>query len=156
MKRVFKTIFFLALFASLPLGWAYALDWPPSDGKPLSEIAAMVEKREGGAIFEAEFDDGLWEIKIRDGDRFQKLYIAPGSGEEIRRRRVKPDEPPPAGAMVLSALIRPVEALNLGVITEAEFDDGLWEVKIYAEREKIKLYIDPFSGKIVRQKKKSR
>ena len=155
-NRIKLLIVSLAALMSVWGRAAFALDWPPGDGKPLSEIVAMVERLEAGRIYEAEFDDGLWEVKIRKGNQFQKIYFAPRSGEEVRRKRVKPDETPPSGAMALSAIIRSVEAQNLGVITEAEFEDDFWEVKIYSKREKIKLYINPLSGETVRQKRKAR
>ncbi len=157
MKRIIKVVLLCLMFiAHCQWSLAFALDWPPGDGKPLSEIVAMVERLETGRIYEAEFDDGLWEVKIRKGNQFQKIYFAPRSGEEVRRKRVKPDETPPSGAMALSAIIRSVEAQSLGVITEAEFEDDFWEVKIYSKREKIKLYINPLSGETVRQKRKAR
>jgi hypothetical protein len=53
---------------------------------------------------------------------------------------------PPTDSKPLSAIILSVEAQNLGVITEVEFDDGLWEVTVRKGRVSLQLYLDPRSG----------
>ncbi|MDY0111271.1 MAG: PepSY domain-containing protein [Candidatus Krumholzibacteria bacterium] len=129
---------------------AWAGDLPPTDSKPLSEILLSVEQQRLGVFSEAEFDDGLWELKVCDSGACQKLYIAPRSGDEIRRRRVDLDETPPANAKPISVIVQSVEALGLGVITEVEFDDGFWEIDIHKDRRKTKLIVDPITGETKR------
>lgn len=52
-------------------------------------------------------------------------------------------ELPPADGKPLSAIIKTVEDLGLGVIRGAEFDDGLWEVAVCKGRDCLDLYLDP-------------
>ncbi len=146
--------------ASLLLAWpliccscrlpAGAGDVPPADSKPLSEILRLVEQQKLGGFSEANFDDGLWQLKICKAGACQNLYIAPRSGDEIRRRGVDSDETPSKNAKSLSGIIQSVEDRGLGAITEVEFDDGFWEVDIRENGRKIKLINDPITGDIKR------
>ena len=119
-----------------PLSVAEAGDFPSPGSKPLSAILKSVEEQRLGVITKAEFDDGLWEVKICDVGPCQKLYIDPRSGEEKRRRKTDSDELPPANAMVLSTIIQSLEASALWIITEVKFDDGFWEVELGRGRPK--------------------
>ncbi|MDG6025918.1 MAG: PepSY domain-containing protein [Candidatus Brocadia sp.] len=62
------------------------------------------------------------------------------------------DEKPPRGSKPLSVIIKSVEEQELGSISECEFDDGRWEVKVCAIDGCKKLYINPKSGKEMRRK----
>ncbi len=138
----------LLVFALLlaPLSVAGAGDFPSPGSKPLSAILKSVEEQRLGVITEAEFDDGLWEVKICDAGACQKLDIDPRSGEEKRRRKTDSDEIPPANAMLLSTIVESVEARGVWIITAVEFDDGFWEVELRKDGRKIKLAIDPGTG----------
>jgi hypothetical protein len=61
-------------------------------------------------------------------------------------------ELPPPGSKPLSAILKSVEGLELGVITRSEFDDGWWEVKVCKGPACHKLYIDPRSGEEKRRR----
>lgn len=137
---------FCLSLAPVSPGWAG--DVPPEGGKPLSEILESVEGQKLGVFSEAEFDDGLWELKVCEASACWKLYIAPKSGDEIRRRKADSDEIPPTDARPLSAIIRSVEARGSGTITEVEFDDGVWEVDLRRDGKKTRLIIDPVTGEI--------
>jgi Peptidase propeptide and YPEB domain len=54
---------------------------------------------------------------------------------------------PPMGSKPLSIILRSVEEQKLGVIREAEFDHGLWEVDVCDAGACQELSIDPMSGK---------
>jgi hypothetical protein len=129
-----------------PLSVTVAGDLPSPGSRPLSAILKSVEEQRLGAITEAEFEDDLWEVKICDVGACHKLYIDARSGEEKRRRRAFPAEIPPANAMLLSTIVESVEARELGVITEVDFDDGFWEVVLRKDGRKTKLAIDPRNG----------
>jgi hypothetical protein len=60
---------------------------------------------------------------------------------------------PPPGSRPLSSILSAVEAQKLGSISEAEFDDGRWEVKVCQAGACQKLYIDPRTGKETRRRK---
>jgi hypothetical protein len=144
-KRIQPILLVVGLFLA-PLSVAWAGEVPPPGSKPLSEVLESVEKQKLGLIMEAEFDDGLWEVKVCDAGACRKLYIAPKSGEEKRRRQTDSDEMPPVNAMPLSTIIKSVEARGLGIITEVEFDDGFWEVELRKDGRKSDLTIDPRTG----------
>jgi hypothetical protein len=137
---------FCLSLAPVSPGWAG--DVPPEGAKPLSEILESVEGQKLGVFSEAEFDDGLWELKVCEANGCRKLYIAPKSGDEIRRRKADSDEIPPANARPLSMIIRSVEAQGSEAVTEIEFVDGFWEVDLRGEGKKTKLIIDPMTGEI--------
>lgn len=61
---------------------ALAGDMPPKNSKPVSEIAASIEKQ-GYTIEEIEFDDGKWEVKAYKNDQKHKLKVDPVSGEIV-------------------------------------------------------------------------
>lgn len=126
---------------------AMADEMPPPGSKPLSAVLKSVEKDKSGLVTEAEFDDQRWEIKICRAGDCQKLYIDPVTGTESRRRKTAPDDDlPPADAVPLSAVVQSIEDRNLGVVTEAEFDDGLWEIKVRKNGRKTKFHIEPTTG----------
>lgn len=144
--KLIQNLLFALAVASGPLSVIHAGELPPPGGKPLSTIIRSVEAQSLGNISEAEFDDGLWEVKVCNSGACQKLYMAAETGEEKRRRKADSDEVPPAGAKPLSAVIESIEASGRGTITEIEFDDGYWKTQLRHGGEKIKLKIDPMTG----------
>lgn len=94
---------------------------------PLSEILAAVP----GDIGEAEFDDGRWEVKACDGTRCDKRYIDPVTGREQHRKSLRRTDVPAAGSTPTALeLAKRLEAADVGVISEIEFEHGRWEVKL--------------------------
>lgn len=144
-KGVTSIILMFGLF-HFPLTAALAGEIPPPGSKPLSLILKSVEERKLGSIAEAEFDDGLWEAKVCGAAGCQKLYLDPRTGDEKRRRKTDSDEIPPADSMPISTIIQSIEARGMGTVTEVDFDDGLWEVELRKDRQKIKLVVDPMTG----------
>lgn len=149
-SKSIQLIFLVIGLLLAPLSVVWAGEVLPPGSKPLSEVLESVEKLKIGIITEAEFDDGLWEVKVCDAGACQKLYIAPKSGDEKRRRKTDSDEMPPVKAMPLSTIIKSVEARGLGIITEVELDDGFWEVEIRKDGQKSELDIDPRTGEMKR------
>lgn len=120
---------------------------PPPGSKPLSAILKSVEGQELGVIMSAEFDDSWWEVKVCKSLDCLKLYIDPRSGGEKRRETDdSDDELPPENIKPLSAIIQSLEDRNLGIITDVEFDEEFWKVKLCKDGRKIKLDIDPRTG----------
>jgi hypothetical protein len=59
------------------------------------------------------------------------------------------DEKPPAGAKPLSEIIKAVEDQALGVVTEVEFEDGLWKLEVHKpDGKEMDLRVNPISGQI--------
>lgn len=129
-----------------PLSAAVAGEIPPPGAKPLSVILKSVEDRKLGSISEAEFDDGLWEVKVCSAEACEKLDIDPQTGEEKHRRKKASDEIPPANSRPISTIIESVEGRNSGVVSEVEFDDGFWEVELRKDGRKTRLVLDPMTG----------
>lgn len=59
---------------------------------------------------------------------------------------------PPSNGKPLSTIIKSVEDKTKATITEAEFDDGYWEVEINKNNVCRKLYLDPTTGNELRRK----
>ncbi len=72
---------FLTFVALLVGAGASAGERPPSTAKPLSEIAAAVERAGFAPIVEASFDDGRWEIDAYQSDTRYELRVDPTTGE---------------------------------------------------------------------------
>jgi hypothetical protein len=151
MKSKFVTSISLAFAASLfPFSLSLASEIPPPDSKPLSLILKSVEEQKIGSITEAEFDDGLWEIRVCGAAACEKLYLDPRTSNEKRRRKTDSDEMPPANAMPISTVIQLIEARGMGTITAVEFDHASWEVELRKDRQKIRLLADPMTGETKR------
>ncbi len=151
MKSKIITPMLLVFGLLLPaLSVAGASELPPLDGIPLSIILKSVEEQKLGVIREADFDHGLWEVKVCDSSACQKLFIDPISGAEKGRRKADIGEMPPANATPISVIVQSIEARRLGVIGEVEFEHGFWEIQLIKEGRKNKLYADPKSGEIKR------
>lgn len=78
----------LGLLAVLALSPAAAqADWftdeaPPANAKPLSEIIKALEDQGYKQITEIAFDDGVWEIEVRQADGTEvELKADPVSGD---------------------------------------------------------------------------
>ncbi len=123
-------------------------DIPPADGLRLSVVIKSVEDAKHGVVTEADFDDGRWEIQTNKDGRWTTLFVDPKTGE-IKQPQPKDadNELPPADSLRLSDIVRSVEDQKLGVITDVEFDDGCWEIKIRDGLKRIRLKIDPKTGK---------
>ncbi|MFN8628460.1 MAG: PepSY domain-containing protein [Candidatus Binatia bacterium] len=61
-------------------------DKPPANSKPLSEIAAALEKAGYAPIEEASFEDGRWEIEAYQKDTKFELRVDPMTGEVTSKR----------------------------------------------------------------------
>ncbi|MCC5795855.1 MAG: PepSY domain-containing protein [Methylophaga sp.] len=140
----------LILSASMLMAGAsvQAGDYPPIGSQSFSSLIKSVEAMDLGQIIEAEFDDDVFEVKVCSSQRScYELELNPRTGSEISRKADDTSEIlPPADAMSLSAIIESVEARDLGTITEAELDDGVWEIEIRGLGIKTKLKIDPMTG----------
>lgn len=57
------------------------------------------------------------------------------------------DESPPANAKPLSEIIKSVEDKGYKIITELEFDDGVWKIEVHQpDGKEIHIKVDPVSG----------
>jgi hypothetical protein len=134
-------------------GCSTSADRPPAGSKPLSEILQGVEKSRPGIVVSADFEDRLWEVVVCDagGRNCREVDVDPATGQERRSGRESNwDIRAPAGGKTAAQIARSIEDRKLGVITEIEFEDALWEVTVRADGGHAKLYVDPVSGDIRR------
>ncbi|MCO5132517.1 MAG: PepSY domain-containing protein [Xanthobacteraceae bacterium] len=57
---------------------------PDIGAKPASAVASQIEAMAIGAITEIEFDDRVWEAKVRDGRRRAEFRLHPMTGAVTR------------------------------------------------------------------------
>jgi len=57
------------------------------------------------------------------------------------------DEIPPANAKRLSEIVKSIEAEGHTVITDIDFDDWIWIVRVYKSGFEYEIRVDPVSGK---------
>ena len=57
------------------------------------------------------------------------------------------DEIPPANAIRLSEIVGSIEAQGHTVITDIDFDDWVWIVRVYKAGLEFEIRVDPVSGK---------
>jgi uncharacterized membrane protein YkoI len=56
---------------------------PPSDAMKLSELAEKLEGSEPGTITSIEFDEGVFEVEMQDGDDEVEFDVDPKTGERV-------------------------------------------------------------------------
>jgi hypothetical protein len=128
-------------------------DMPPAGSQPLSAVLESVEKSATMIVVSADFEKGRWEIVAcsEDGKTCREAYIDPVSVKEQRSSRVSPsDVRAPRGGKTASQLARSLEERKLGVITELEYEDAVWEASIRGDGVRAKLYLDPATGDVRR------
>lgn len=129
----------------------HAADLPPPGHKALSTLLQSVESQAAGRIQSVEFDDGYWEIKACKAGDCVKYYLDPMTGAQ---RGHKPDHThdpaPPASGRPLSSIVQSLEQSHAGVVTEAEYEHGRWEIQLREHGRKSRVYVDPRTGKVVR------
>ena len=58
-------------------------------------------------------------------------------------------ELPPAGAKPLSEIVKSVEDKGYFPVTEAEMENGVWEIEAYKDNQERDLRVDPISAEII-------
>ncbi len=85
---VIAALFFSMLF----LQTSIAVEMPPQDAKPLSELVRTLEKQGYSSFVDIEFDDSQWEIKAYKEGVKRKLKVNPVSGEIVSDRQDQEDD----------------------------------------------------------------
>lgn len=138
----------LAMFVAAPL--ALAGDRPAEDAKPLSEIAAALEKQ-GYVIYEAEHDDRAWEIEaLRDDTRFE-FDIDARTGETLSKVTKRTTATPlPVDIQPLSQIAATLEQAGY-VVAEVDFKHrrSVWEIDAYKGNREYDLKVDAATGEIL-------
>lgn len=80
-----KSLVMLALSSLLGFAAVSAVqadEVPPADAQPLSKILQSAADQNLGAVSEAEFEHGLWEVKVCKRVACEKLYYGPGERQD--------------------------------------------------------------------------
>ncbi len=84
--------------------------------------------------------------------RLKALFLAcaiAGLVTSAARADMFKDELPPANAKPLSEIIRTVENQGYKVISEVEFDDGVWKIEAHQpDGKEVHIKVDPLSGAV--------
>lgn len=82
MKMVFMTLFFI-------LGTLYPAFAEERQGINLEEAISIATKEVPGRVLEAEFENGVYEVKVKteNGEKI-KMKIDPGDGTILRKGKV--------------------------------------------------------------------
>lgn len=82
MKMVFITLFFI-------LGTLYPAFAEERQGINLEEAISIATKEVPGRVLEAEFENGVYEVKVKteNGEKI-KMKIGPGDGTILRKGKV--------------------------------------------------------------------
>ena len=122
-----------------------------SEAKPLSELAALIEKQ-GYVIVEAERERGGWEVEVFMGDKQFELKVNAATGAIVATRPDSGGVAPPMGSKPLSKIAAAVEAAGY-VVTEAEFERDAWDIDAEREGMEFDIIVDAKTGKIVSEKR---
>ena len=131
---------------------ALAQDVPEDGALPLSLILTMVEADGARIVYSADWDRRGWEVVSCPG----RTRICVEEVIDAKTGAVRSPERegvsilPPEGALAASVIAGQVEQLNLGRITDLEFDDRRWEVEVRNGLRRAEFRIDPMSGATLR------
>lgn len=139
------------LMTSLALP-AFAQEFPEDSTPPLSDILTTIEANGARIVHSAEWESGRWEV-VSCPDRIRDCVeedINPDTALVLASEQESVSTLPPEGAPPASEIAALVEMMELGRITEIEFDDSRWEVDIRADRLRAEFRIDPVTAEILR------
>ena len=140
---------FAALLMAAPV---FAQDVPDASTPLLSQVLAAVEADGARIVYSAEWDRRTWEVVSCPGRT--RICIEEEIDAESGAIRSSEREGvaflPPEGALPASQIAAGVEAMELGRITELEFDDRRWEVDVRDGLRRAEFRIDPLSGAVLR------
>jgi hypothetical protein len=139
----------LLALAALP---AAAQVTPPDSSLPLSQILTGIEADGTRTIYSVEFEVRRWEIVSCPGrSRFcLEEYVDPVTGVATNSSRETVTILPPRDGMPASQIAASFEAMNIGSITEMDFDDRRWEVELRNGIRRAEFRVDPITGAVLR------
>jgi len=108
-----------------------------------------VEAKKVGLVKEAELDDGLWEIKaINPYGDVAIFYLDPRTGSVVKEKTdtERHADKPTSDDKPLSEILAMIEKNEKTPVSEIEFDDGIWKVKLRSETDRTEFHLDPKTG----------
>lgn len=145
-RKLFST--FIAAPLAMTAVSLLAADAPSPKAKSAVAIAKVIEAKKVGIITNLEFDNGEWEVEVYDAGKETKFYLNSETAE-IRHQKSEPESStdlPPKDAKALSDILGGLEGKAPGVISEAEFDHGQWEVEFRQGSMKTSMNVDAKTG----------
>ena len=132
-------------------------------GTRLPGISQVIEKlRQLGfaVINDVEFDDGLWEAKVRQHERGAKvkLHLHPVTLEVISQvsrggNAAQPGNPNPTPILTAQQVVAALQAAGYRNVHDLEFEHGRWEADaVNAAGQRVELHINPYTGAIERER----
>jgi hypothetical protein len=131
--------------AGLPLAAQTAAD----GSLPLSDILRIVEADGVRTVYSAEAHRRSWEVVSCEGRSriCREDVLDPNTGALRNSSTEAVWTLPPEGALPASEIAAMVEGMNIGAITEMDFDDREWDVEIRASiGSRAELKINPMTG----------
>ena len=129
-----------------------AQEAPGSGTLPLSQILTTVEAGGARIVYSADWHRNGWEVVSCPGRTRMCVeeVIDATTGAVSSSERESVGTLPPEGALRASEIAAKVEALNLGRITDLEFDDRRWEVEVRNGVRRAEFRLDPANGGVQR------
>ncbi|MGE3637393.1 MAG: PepSY domain-containing protein [Pirellulales bacterium] len=148
MKFFINSGMLLAALAVTPLV-AFADDRLPANSKSLLEIVTTLEKAGYGPIVDASFDDGNWEVEVYRKDTAFELLVNPSTGEVVSEHRDDAEAKPPAGAKLLSEIIKNLVDAGYADVNDVSFEGRTWEVEARRDDVKRELRVNPETAEVI-------
>lgn len=151
---MFSGNYLVATFATVLPAAAFAVNGVTEavDPKPMREVAAALEDAGYGPIVDLSMDDGVWEAETyRDGKALE-ITVDPQTVEVLTEHRDDAEPKPPQDAKPLSELLGALEEAGFSDVTEASFERRYWEVEASQGADRLELYVDPLTAKVVSQR----
>jgi uncharacterized membrane protein YkoI len=148
MKFFINSGMLLAVLAVTPLV-GFADDRLPANSKPLLEIVTTLEKAGYGPIVDASFDDGNWEVEVYREDTAYELLVNPSTGEVVSEHRDDAEAKPPAGAKLLSEIIKNLIDAGYADVNDVSFEGRTWEVEARRDDVKRELRVNPETAEVI-------
>ncbi len=147
-----RGVLFVVGFLFFVVFGVQAGEFPPQGSKPLSQILVSAKKVAPGVVTQAEFDDGVWKVEVCEAKACKELYLDPVSARVRHQANATAEEdvPPPKG-LSLATIVKGVERSGLGMVTDAEFDDGVWKIKLNKGGQEREIEVDAETGRPIRR-----
>jgi hypothetical protein len=109
----------------------------------LSQLGRELERAGYEGVYEAEWTDGLWQFLAMGGGDLEVITLDPYTGQLLSRESLRP-----APEMSFSTVINRIEKEGYTMISDVEFEDGVWEIEATKDGETAELVVEFVSGQM--------
>ncbi len=128
MKKSLVMLALSSLLGFAAVSTVQAGEVPPANAQPLSKILQAAAGQNLGSVSEAEFEHGLWEVKVCKRVTCEKLYMDPATGKVLRKKPADRDDVPPKESESIAQIVSTVESRAPGRVTGVEYEHGRWSI----------------------------